>query len=178
MSKPKERKGHSSNILMSSSWPDEKHALVDACALVASSTLALRSFVHFLLLRRRGVNVGRHAFGLKDLARSVAYSLTQTSARNQGLVVAFAAAVVGRRWLRRYVFDAVFGRRPGRRTVAKVLRALAILVSRNVWAWARDRVHVGREWGSREGVSARPRPRQSREGVARGGCARDRRVRS
>ena len=101
------------------------------------------------------MNVGRHAFGLKDLARSVAYSLTQTSARNQGLVVAFAAAVVGRRWLRRYVFDAVFGRRPGRRTVAKVLRALAILVSRNVWAWARGRVQVSPREGRARGARAR-----------------------
>ena len=78
---------------MPSSWPDEKNALVDALICVISSVLALRSCVRFLLRRRRGVNVGRHAFGLKDLARSVAYSLTQTSARNQGLVVAFAAAV-------------------------------------------------------------------------------------
>ena len=140
---------------MPSSWPDEKNALVDALALVISSVLALRSCVRFLLRRRRGVNVGRHAFGLKDLARSVAYSLTQTSARNQGLVVAFAAAVVGRRWLRRYVFDAVFGRRPGRRTVAKVLRALAILVSRNVWAWARGRVQVSPREGRARGARAR-----------------------
>merc|ERR1712091_693864 len=81
-----------------------------------------------------------------DLARSVAYSLTQTSARNQGLVVAFAAAVVGRR--------------PGRRTVAKVLRALAILVSRNVWAWARGRVQVGpREGRARGGRFRRARSR-------------------
>ena len=151
----------SSHEQMPDSWPDEKNALVDALLCVISSVLALRSCVRFLLRRRRGVNVGRHAFGLKDLARSVAYSLTQTSARNQGLVVAFAAAVVGRRWLRRYVFDAVFGRRPGRRTIAKVLRALAILVSRNVWAWAR-----GPTW-------TRPR-----EGRARGGRSRRARSRS
>mmetsp|Transcript_12317 Transcript_12317/g.37959 ORF Transcript_12317/g.37959 Transcript_12317/m.37959 type:complete len:470 (-) Transcript_12317:477-1886(-) len=110
-------------------------ALWDDALLAVAAALAARAFVRFVLRRRRGVTVGRVPFRLVDVTRSIYESLAQTERRNAVLVAAFVAGLFGRRLIRRHVVDRAFGRRPGR-WATRAARAVAIHVSRNVWAWA------------------------------------------
>lgn len=100
----------------------------------AVGLLVARSFARFVLRRRRGVNVGRHYVKPLDLLKSVLFSLSDTYAGNYAVIGSFAAAVLARRFFRR-VADTVFGRRPGKRTVARLARLAAVGVSRHLGAW-------------------------------------------
>lgn len=97
--------------------------------------LVVRSFVRFVTRRRRGVNIGRHSFRWLDLFKSIFFSLYEQQVGNVALVGGFGGAVLARRFLRR-VADAAFGRRPRKRTIARLLRLLWLSGTRNLWLWA------------------------------------------
>ena len=99
--------------------------------ILLTSAITLRSFVRYLL-RRRGVTVGRHSFGARDVLRSAYLSLTQSRRSNYALVILFITGLFFRQYLRRVV-DALLGRRPDK--YLRFWRRLFNRMARNLWLW-------------------------------------------